>query len=407
MSATLGFVATLAEMEQFYRGDKAGQIIELMNKTNDIMDDVPWMEANQSDGHLTRIRTGLPAVYWRRLYQGTPPAKSQWSQVKEGCGILEAIMELDVEEIRLYGDRDRSFRMSEGIAFAEAMRQKVARTLFYGDSNRNPDEFNGLAMRYPASDAENVLDAGGRDGGCTSLWLVSWGPQSVHGIYPKGSRGGLSHEDLKTYMAQDGNGRKYQVTGDKYNWRCGLAVRDWRGVVRIANVPVAALGKRKGEEGFVDLQKLTIEPRTACPSICAGKPSGTPTPTCSPRWNSRTPTPGRCSCTTANSSMPGPCPCCTAAPCASAMPSPRTRRPSRSARPGEGLPCGARCRPVRTTVIRSPMHFSGNKESSWPSSTVIASFSKAPSPPKAPARPCPSRPCVCPAAWNPCRCAFP
>lgn len=41
MSATLGFVATLAEMEQFYRGDKAGQIIELMNKTNDIMDDVP------------------------------------------------------------------------------------------------------------------------------------------------------------------------------------------------------------------------------------------------------------------------------------------------------------------------------------------------------------------------------
>ena len=29
--------------------------------------------------------------------------------------------------------------MSEGIAFAEAMRQKVARTLFYGDSNRNPD----------------------------------------------------------------------------------------------------------------------------------------------------------------------------------------------------------------------------------------------------------------------------
>ena len=105
MSATLGFVATLAEMEQFYRGDKAGQIIELMNKTNDIMDDVPWMEANQSDGHLTRIRTGLPAVYWRRLYQGTPPAKSQWSQVKEGCGILEAIMELDVEEIRLYGAR--------------------------------------------------------------------------------------------------------------------------------------------------------------------------------------------------------------------------------------------------------------------------------------------------------------
>ena len=265
MSQTLGFVATLAEMEQFYRGGKAGQIIELMNRTNDIMDDVPWMEANQSDGHLTRIRTGLPAVYWRRLYQGTPPSKSQWSQVKEGCGILEAIMELDVEELRLYGSRDRAFRMSEGVAFAEAMRQKVAATLFYGDSNVNPDEFNGLAMRYPAADANNVLDAGGRDTACTSLWLVAWGAQAVHGIYPRGSAGGLSHEDLKAYMTQDPDGRKYQVVGDKYNWRCGLAVRDWRGVVRVANVPVASLGRRKGQSGFVDLQKLTIEAKNLMP----------------------------------------------------------------------------------------------------------------------------------------------
>ena len=345
--------ATLAEMEQFYRGDKAGQIIELMNKTNDIMDDVPWMEANQSDGHLTRIRTGLPAVYWRRLYQGTPPAKSQWSQVKEGCGILEAIMELDVEEIRLYGDRDRSFRMSEGIAFAEAMRQKVARTLFYGDSNRNPDEFNGLAMRYPASDAENVLDAGGRDGGCTSLWLVSWGPQSVHGIYPKGSRGGLSHEDLKTYMAQDENGRKYQVTGDKYNWRCGLAVRDWRGVVRIANVPVAALGKRKGEEGFVDLQKLTIEAKNRMPQHLRQKAVWYANADV-PRWNSRTPTPGRCSCTTANSSTPRPFPCCTAAPCVSATPSPRTRLPSRAAPFQGGTALSCRCCQDAGTLRHDP-----------------------------------------------------
>ena len=265
-NSSLGFVVTLAEMEQFYRGEKAGQIIELMNRTNDIMDDVPWMEANQSDGHLTRIRTGLPEIYWRRLYQGTPPAKSQWSQVKESCGILEAIMELDVEELRLYGSRDKAFRMSEGIAFAEGMRQKVASTLFYGDSNLNPDAFNGLAMRYPAKDAENVLDAGGTDeNGCTSLWLVSWGAQAAHGIYPRDSTGGLSHEDLHTYMAQDDNGRKYQVTGDKYNWRCGLAVRDWRAVVRIANLPVAALGKRKGEQGFIDLQKLTIEAKNKMP----------------------------------------------------------------------------------------------------------------------------------------------
>ncbi len=268
----LGFVATLAEMEQFYKGADAGQIIELMNKTNDIVDDIPWMESNQSDGHLTRIRTGLPEVYWRRLYQGTPPSKSQWSQVKESTGILEAIMELDVEETKLYGSRDKSFRMSEGVAFAEAMRQKVAATLFYGDNGLRPDEFNGLAVRYPGKDAPHVLDAGGSSGTpCTSLWLVAWGAHAVHGLYPKSSTGGLSHEDLKTYMTQDADGRKYQVVGDKYNWRCGLTVRDWRAVVRIANIPVEQLGKRRGQTGFVDLQKLTIEAKNKMPQHLRNK----------------------------------------------------------------------------------------------------------------------------------------
>ena len=77
MSYEKGLVATLAELEDFYKGQPAGDIIELMNQTNDILSDVQWMESNQSDGHLTRVRTGLPAVYWRRLYQGTPPSKSQ------------------------------------------------------------------------------------------------------------------------------------------------------------------------------------------------------------------------------------------------------------------------------------------------------------------------------------------
>lgn len=265
MTAEKGFVASLVEMEQFYKNTKVGNIIELMNKTNDIITDVQWLEGNQSDGHLTRIRTGLPEVYWRRLYQGTPPSKSQWSQVKESCGNLEAIMELDVEEIKLYEDRATAFRTSEGKPFSEAMRQKVAKTLFYGDSNKQPDEFNGLSMRYPAKNSPNVVDAKGTGSECTSLYLIAWGADTVHGLYPKGGMGGLAHEDLGKYMAHDEKGRKFQVVGDKYNWHCGLAVRDWRAVVRIANIPVASLEARKGESGFIDLQKLTIVAKNKMP----------------------------------------------------------------------------------------------------------------------------------------------
>ena len=107
MAYLKGLTATLAELEAFYRSENAGDILELCNQTNDILSDVQFMESNQSDGHVTRIRTGLPPVYWRRLYRGTPPGKSQWTQVKEGCSMLEAHSELDVKELELYGDRAR------------------------------------------------------------------------------------------------------------------------------------------------------------------------------------------------------------------------------------------------------------------------------------------------------------
>ena len=271
MAYEKGLVATLPELEQFYKGTPAGDVIELMNQTNDILDDVQWMESNQSDGHLTRIRTGLPEVYWRRLYQGTPPSKSQWSQVKEGCGMLEALMELDIAETELYGDKAKQFRLSEALAFAEAMRQKVATTLFYGNSNSKPDEFNGLAMRYPAKDSPNVIDAGGTSGGMTSAYLVCWGANTCHGLYPKGSTGGLDHRDLGAYMAQDADGRKFEVVGDKHTWKCGLTVRDWRAVVRLANIPVENLTKRKGESGFIDLQQLTVMAKNKMPQTMRDK----------------------------------------------------------------------------------------------------------------------------------------
>lgn len=266
MSYEKGLVATLAELEDFYKGQPAGDIIELMNQTNDILSDVQWMESNQSDGHLTRVRTGLPAVYWRRLYQGTPPSKSQWAQVKESCGMLEARMELDIAEIELYGDKAKAFRLSEGKAFAEAMRQKVAGTLFYGDSNKNPDEFNGLAMRYPGKNSPNVVNAAGSSANKqTSMYLISWGSNSIHGIYPKGSTGGLKNEDLGKYMTFDDDGKKFQCVGDLYTWKCGLALRDWRAAVRICNLDTSKLTLRKGESGFIDLQALTIKAKNMMP----------------------------------------------------------------------------------------------------------------------------------------------
>ena len=272
MSSNLGFVMTLPELQDFYKGDAAGDILELMNQTNDILNDVPFMESNQSDGHLTRIRTGLPEVYWRRLYRGTPYSKCKFAQVKEPCSMMEARMLIDEAEARLYGDNANKFRTSEGIAFMEAMRQKAAATLFYGDSDANKDEFKGFALRYPALSAPNVVNAGGTGTEtCTSAWIISWGDRSAHALYPKGSKGGLNHEDLGRQTVKDDDGNDYEALVSRYQWNIGLAVRDWRSAVRVANIPVASLSKRKGQSGFVDLQALFIAAKNKMPSALRQK----------------------------------------------------------------------------------------------------------------------------------------
>lgn len=262
---------TFAEMQAFYGGTDTGNVIELMNQTNDILSDVPWIEANGTDGHKTIIRTGLPAVYWRRAYRGTPVSKSEKTQVKELCGILEARSEVDEIILNCYEDKKNAFRMSESSAFMESMRQKMANTLFYGDSNKSPEEFNGIGMRYPAKEAPNVIDAGGTGDTLTSIWLVSWGDNTVHGIYPKGSKSGLEHDDLGRLTVADEKGNRYEAVVDRYRWMCGLAVRDWRAVVRIANIDTEKLGLGVGEDGFIDFKKLLVKAKNLMPEHMRGK----------------------------------------------------------------------------------------------------------------------------------------
>lgn len=272
MAYEKGGVATLAEIEEFYKGQKLDTtMIELMNQTNDILTDIPFREANKTDGHETRIRTGLPEVYFRRLYRGTPVSKSQFNRVTEGFGMLESRMELDVKEKELYAEAFNAYRLSEGLAHTEALRQKAAKLLFYGDHKQNADEFDGLATRYSKKDMPNVIDAGGTGKNLTSIYLASWGPTTVHGLFPKHSVAGLKHEDLGKYTTADGNGYKFEVYGDLFSWNIGLAVRDWRSVVRIVNIDTTKLTLAAGKEGYVDLKTLLIRAKNKMPEAMRAK----------------------------------------------------------------------------------------------------------------------------------------
>jgi hypothetical protein len=190
------------------------------------------------------MRTGLPSVFWRLLNQAVNPSKSTTAQVDEQAGMLEAWSEVDVELAKLNGNLG-AFRLSEAMAFIEAMNQEMASTLFYGNVGLAPEEFTGFATRYAASSgaiADNVIKAGGSGADNTSIWLVSWNEETVCGIFPKGSSAGLQHRDYGETTVEVTNGlagnrmRAYQ---ERWQWKAGIALKDWRHVVRICNVDIS------------------------------------------------------------------------------------------------------------------------------------------------------------------------
>lgn len=222
---------------------KTATVVELLNQTNEILLDMPWIEGNLPTGHRTTVRTGLPTATWRQLYQGVDPSKSTRAQVDDTCGLLEARSEIDVDAANLNGNT-ADFRLSEGQAFLEAMNENMASTLFYGDVAVNPERFTGLSARYNLSTAgngTNVMKAGGAGADNTSMWLVVWGPNTVHGIFPKGSMAGLSHQDLGEIDAFDANNKRFRAVADLWKWKPGLSLRDWRYAVRICNIDISDL----------------------------------------------------------------------------------------------------------------------------------------------------------------------
>ena len=253
---------------------KIDTIAELLNQTNEILDDMVWKEGNLPTGHRGTIRSGLPSPTWRKLYGGVQPGKSRTVQVTDSCGMLEAYAEVDKALADLNGNT-AEFRMSEDRAHIEGMAQEFASSLFYANEATAPEEITGFAPRFADQSAENggniLTDAATPDStDNTSIWLVVWG-DNVHGIYPKGSKAGLTMTDKGqvTIESLNGDGGRMEAYRTHYKWDCGLHVKDWRYVVRI-NIDQEDLTKNAASGP--DLLDLFAQAVELVPNINAGRP---------------------------------------------------------------------------------------------------------------------------------------
>lgn len=279
MSTTLGTKLNLVDVASRLDPDgRIAPIAEILNETNPILDDMPWVEGNLPTGHRYTRRLSLPSPTWRKLNSGVVPGKSSTTQEDAACAMLEAYSECDKKIADLNGNT-AAFRASEAVAQIEGMSQELADTLFYGSTTTAPEEFKGLAAYYSASSATvtnigyNVIKAGGSSTDNTSMWLVGWSPRSVFGVYPKASKAGLTFEDKGQVTLGDATSGYYEGYRSHFAWECGVALPDWRYVARIANIDVSDLATFGGSaDAAPALIRYMIQAYHKIPHMGACKP---------------------------------------------------------------------------------------------------------------------------------------
>lgn len=230
-----------------------GSVIEVLKQQNPILDDAVAMECNMGATHRHVIRTGLPTPAWGQLYKGIPQSKSSVQQVDDTTGFLEARSAVDKRILDL-ASNPGAVRLGEATSHLEAMNQEMATGMFYHDTATSPEKFKGLAPRFSSigggASGNQIIDAGGTGSDNTSIWFVTWGDHACHLLYPKGTKAGVVREDKGEQRVLDENNNPFYVKEELFTWHVGMAVKDWRYVVRIANLDVSDL-----RAGSVDIYK--------------------------------------------------------------------------------------------------------------------------------------------------------
>jgi hypothetical protein len=245
---------SMADIYKRTNPDKsAAQIMETMNTTaQDVFTDFVMQECNDGSKHIYTARTGLGTVGWGALYEGIVQSKSKTQQVTETTGFAETLCSVDTRVLELAGPNEAAVRAQESEADIEAMAQEIVSAMFYHNTATNPRLPKGLGPRFGVkanSGAGNqIIDAGGTGSDNMSIWMVTWGGSGLRGLYPKGTKAGITQEDKGEQRVLDDAGNPYYVKEELVRTHLGFGLGDYRRCVRIANIDASDLAA-----GTVDL----------------------------------------------------------------------------------------------------------------------------------------------------------
>lgn len=270
---------TLADFAKNLAPDGSiADVAELLSQKNEIFDDMLWIEGNLPTGHRDTVRVSLPTPTWRRINQGIDPTKTLEAQITDTVGMQETLSIIDKDLANLNGNSAK-WRLSQEKGYLEGLSQDMAAQLFYSNSAVAPEKPMGFTPRYAtlstavSQTANNVISAAGATASQqTSIWLVVWGDETVRGIFPKGSQAGLQNQDMGEDWAFDANNKRYRALMTHYQWKAGLSIKDWRYVVRIANIDTSANATGLRSTTPPDIVDLVDAALAKVPNLSYGRP---------------------------------------------------------------------------------------------------------------------------------------
>lgn len=265
---------TIADAVRMSGADgKVLAVAEILHQKNGIVADIPWKESDTPEGHMSVQETSLPEIYTKTANGYVPSSKGTDAQTLEALETLEGWSVIE-EQVASYGGDVAGKRANQTKKFTEKFNQTVADRFFYGNGSTTVGQINGLGTRFASTSGttgSNVILGGSLSGQTDnmSIWLIGWGENKVGGVYRKGSPGGFRLRDWGSVIEFNSDGEQRVVYKEQYNWDIGLALDDWRYVVRIPNIDKSLLIAGTGADLF-DKMILAIE---AIPDIDSCRPS--------------------------------------------------------------------------------------------------------------------------------------
>lgn len=221
------------------RKNRPARIVPILKKFTPLIEDMPVFPCNAENVHDTVWEHAIPGDSWGVLNRGTPVSEGDTTTVTDTCANIAREASID-QRILAKSSNPAHTKLVRSRRYFMSIAQQQERNFFLGNRNTTPDGVHGLAPRYGTISgnpfSNQIVDGGGTGTDNASIWLVGWGEEGVHGIYPESSdEVGIKHTPRGVHPKTDSTGR-FWTEDDSYGLDTGLAVAHPCAVVRICNI---------------------------------------------------------------------------------------------------------------------------------------------------------------------------